>query len=172
MIFPSPTGEKWHPFSAPSPALTFKATRPLYCYGVNAEVRSTQGFPLVWSKSVTALLVLSGWDPGRTDGLSGGNWPMKPSDWGLSLPERAGGRWGKGKGQGVQGARTKAPNFLSPRALPDMRTLQTSTSRGPNLRPCPFPSPEIWRAQSGRSHRGWKLPRRDWSNWWLGQRDD
>lgn len=108
-----------------------------------SAVRTTpKGFPGLGLNPSTALLVLSRWDPGRTDAPSGVLWPMKQQGWGGLLPERAGGRIGGRTGKGAKevraAARTESPNF-QPAPCPDMRTLQTSTSRGTKSPPLPLP---------------------------------
>lgn len=150
MKVPSPTKKKkWHSFSASSLALTFKATRPLYCYGEDANVSR--------NPKVSPSLGLNPSLPYCSSiGLGSGN--NRRAKWGQlanetvglgTVTSRTGRRTDWGRERGPRGYCVRGAMYLSLQSsqfpclppYPDSRTLQTSTSRGPNFRPCPFPSP-------------------------------
>lgn len=72
---------------------------------------------------------------------------MKPSDWGLSLPERAGGRLGEGKGKGPKGYRAHVPRLpisLPPVVPPHALTIEHANASNfdftrPKSPPLPLP---------------------------------
>lgn len=156
---------------ASSPALTFKATRPHYYYRYLARTQGTPSPRMVWSKSVTALLVRSiGLGSGKNRRTKWGRLANETAGLGSSLPERAGGRIGEWEGKGARRSRVYVPSFQFP-ACPAPHALTCERFK-PQLHEAqisaPAPSPVLRSGELNRGHHTGvgELPRRDLGGGW------